>query len=153
MKGIWRCAATVCAIGSFVTIISDPAFPIRRAGGGGWGATTQYGSLFNPSTIESISGEVVGVNAFTPFRRMASGYLVTVTTDTETVSVHVGPAWYVDQQGFMIEPGDIIGVIGSRITYNEAPAIMAMEVHKGEEVIILRDRSGVPPWSAFSAAE
>lgn len=148
MKKISTVAWTVSLIAILVALFSADASAIRRAGGQGWDANTMYGSLFDPATIEDISGEVLSIEPFTPFRRMGTGYLVMLKTSDSTIPVHVGPAWYVDQQTFQIEPGDTLQITGSRIEYNGSPAIMAMKVTKGDQVLVLRNAQGIPAWSS-----
>ncbi len=118
-------------------------------GSGGWGAGTKYGKMYNPRTVETISGEVVSVDQFTPMRGMRSGVHVTVKTEKETVSVHLGPAWYLENQDIKIEPGDKVDVKGSRITFSGKPAMIATEIKKGDHVLKLRDDNGIPAWSGW----
>jgi hypothetical protein len=35
-------------------------------GSGGWGMGTAYGKMYNPKTVETISGEVVSIDKITP---------------------------------------------------------------------------------------
>jgi hypothetical protein len=44
---------------------------------------------------------------------------------------------------------DKIEVKGSRITFDGKPAIIAAEVKKGDDVLVLRDASGLPVWSGW----
>jgi hypothetical protein len=48
-----------------------------------------------------------------------------------------------------IVAGDKIEVKGSRITYQGKPAIIAAEIHKGDEVLMLRDANGIPMWAGW----
>lgn len=75
---------------------------------------------------------------------MADGVHRMVKTDKETVSVHLGPSWYIENQDVGIAGTDKIAVKGSRITLEGKPAIIAAEVKKGDEVLMLRDASGIP---------
>lgn len=120
---------------------------IRRAGGQGWGAHTAYGKLFDPTTLVTLRGEVLSVERFTPFRQMGYGLLVVLETPTETIDVHVGPGWFVAEQDFEISPGDKITVRGSRILFQERPAIIATEVRSGQRTLKLRLDNGQPVWS------
>ena len=122
---------------------------MKWKGGGGWGIGTQYGKMYNPKTAETISGEVVSVDKFTPVKGMSYGVHLTVKTDKETISVHLGPAWYIENQDVKIEPKDKIQVKGSRITFDGKPAIIAAEVKKGQEILRLRDENGFPAWSGW----
>jgi hypothetical protein len=122
---------------------------IMWKGGGGWGAGTPYGRLYNPQTVETISGEVVSVDKITPGKGMYYGVHAIVKTDKGTISVHLGPGWYIENQDVKIAPKDKIEVKGSRIIFQGKPAIIAAEVKKGDDILILRDASGFPVWSGW----
>lgn len=118
-------------------------------GSGGWGMGTPYGKMYDPKTIETISGEVVSIDKVTPMKGMSYGVHLTVKTDKETISVHLGPGWFIENQDVKIEPKDRVEVKGSRITFGGKPAVIAAEVRKGEEVLKLRDDNGLPVWSGW----
>jgi hypothetical protein len=120
-----------------------------QKGSGGWGAGTPYGRMYNPQTVETICGEVVSVDKITPMKGMYYGVHLALKTDKETISVHLGPAWYIENQDVKIEPKDKIEVKGSRITFEDKPALIAAEVKKGDDVLVLRDTSGFPVWSGW----
>ncbi len=80
---------------------------------------------------------------------MSAGIHMNVKTDKETISVHLGPSWYLENQDLKIEPKDKIEVKGSKITFEGKPAIVAAEVRKGDEVLRLRDDAGFPVWSGW----
>jgi hypothetical protein len=63
--------------------------------------------------------------------------------------VHLGPGWYIENQDVKIAPKDSIEVKGSRIILDGKPAIIAAEVKKGDDVLVLRDVSGFPVWSGW----
>jgi len=118
-------------------------------GGGGWGPGTPYNRMYDPKTLETTTGEVVSVSRITPNKGMSVGIHMNVKTDKETISVHLGPGWYLENQDVKIEPKDKVEVKGSRITFGGKPAIIAAEVKKGDEVLKLRDDSGFPVWSGW----
>ena len=72
-------------------------------GGGGWGSGMPYSRMFNPQTVETIRGVVVLVEKIAPMRGMAYGVHAVVKTDKETISVHLGPDWYITNQDVRIE--------------------------------------------------
>lgn len=139
---VWGC------LFSWVVILQAQSteVAIRRAGGQGWGKETAYGKLFNPGALETLRGKVISVDRFTPFRQMGYGFLVLLQTPSGPIDVHVGPGWYVTQQGFELSPGDEIVVRGSRITFEDKPAIMAIRIQKGQRVLELRGEDGTPVW-------
>ena len=121
----------------------------RQKGREGWGSGDRYGKMYDTKTVETINGEVVSVTKMTPMTGMSSGLHLTLKTDKETVSVHLGPSWYLEKQEVKIEPKDTIEVKGSRITFNGKPAIIAAEVKKGAAVLRLRDETGFPVWAGW----
>ncbi|WP_273860424.1 hypothetical protein [Photobacterium sp. GSS17] len=118
-------------------------------GSGGWGHGSQYGMMYDPQTIESISGDVVSVDKVTLMHGMHYGVHLTVKTAEGNVSVHLGPAWYIENQDVKITPNDKVTIKGSRITFDGQPAMIAIEVRKGNEVLTLRDPEGYPVWSGW----
>jgi len=118
-------------------------------GSGGWGNGGAYQRMFDPATMETLSGEVLSVDSLTPLNGMGPGIHLMVRSDVETISVHLGPAWYIGGQDVRIETGDTLGVTGSRIEFQGKPAIIASEVKKGDEVLKLRDERGIPVWSGW----
>jgi hypothetical protein len=118
-------------------------------GSGGWGPGTPYNRMYNPKAVETITGEVTKVDRITPAKGMSGGVHMLVKTDKETLSVHLGPSWYLENQDVKIEPKDKVEVKGSRITFGGKPALIASEVKKGNEVLTLRDESGFPAWMGW----
>lgn len=118
-------------------------------GSGGWSSGSKYGRMYNPSTVETIKGEVVSVDKITPMQGMRYGVHLMVNTGKENISVHLGPGWYIENQDVTIEPKDKVEITGSRVTFDGKPAIIAKEVRKGEKLLILRDENGFPAWSGW----
>ncbi len=114
---------------------------------GGWGSSTPYGRMYDPKTVETISGVVEKVEKITPMRGMSYGVHILLKTDKDMVDVHLGPSWYIEKQSVKIKKGDMVEIKGSRITFRGKPAVIAAEVKKGDEVLMLRDENGVPAWS------
>ena len=71
----------------------------------------------------------------------------TLKSEKEIIPVHLGPSWYMEKQAVTIAAGDKVEVTGSRIMYRGKPTIIAAEVKKGDQVLKLRDASGVPAWA------
>jgi hypothetical protein len=134
-------------------LVLPPAVFAQRGmqwqGSGGWGSGGSYGRMYDPKTVETVSGEVVGLDYLTPAKGMGQGIHLLLKTDKETISVHLGPSWFIESQDVKILKGDRIDVRGSRITFNQKPAIIAAEVTKGNETLKLRDDNGFPVWSGW----
>ena len=104
-------------------------------GSGGWGPGTQYNRMYDPKTVETISGEITVVDRITPAKGMAGGVHMNVKTDKETISVHLGPGFYIENQDVKLQAKDKVEVKGSRVTFDGKPAIIAAEVKKCDEVL------------------
>ncbi len=118
-------------------------------GSGGWGSNAPYCGLYNAKATETLSGEVVSVERFTPSKGMGHGVHITLKTDKETIPVHLGPLWFVEKQDIKIEANDKVEVKGARITFNDKPAIIAATVKKGDMTLVLRDETGIPVWAGW----
>lgn len=123
---------------------------MRWRGSGGWGPGTPYNRLYDPKTVETVSGEIQSVDRITPRKGMSYGVHLNLKTDKgEIVSVQLGPGWYIENQDVKIQPKDKVEVKGSKVTFGGKPAIIAAEVRKGDEVLKLRDDNGFPAWSGW----
>lgn len=102
---------------------------------------------YDPTTVETLNGEVLSVTKTTSRRGQGYGVHLLVKTDRETVEVHLGPEWYLDRQNFSVEVGDRVEIKGSRITDAGMPTLIASQVTKGDDLLTLRDENGLPMWS------
>jgi hypothetical protein len=118
-------------------------------GSGGWGPVSNYGRMYNPKTVVTVEGEVLSVDTFTPSKGMSPGVHLTLKTADGTISVHLGPEWYISAQDTKVGKGDRIAVKGSRITFDGKPAIIAAQITKGDETLDLRDDKGFPAWAGW----
>ena len=149
-KANFLLAIAMLVVFAFVGLTSaQPRGGMMWRGSGGWGPGSQYNRMYDPKSLETISGEVTKVDRITPSQGMSGGIHMLVKTDKETVSVHLGPSWYLENQDVKIEPKDKVEVKGAKTTFAGKPAIIAAEVKKGDEVLKLRDDSGFPVWSGW----
>jgi len=118
-------------------------------GSGGWGPGTPYNRMYDPAKVETVSGTIEAVTQVVPMKGMYYAVALTLRTDKETISVHLGPEWYIGRLDIKIEKGDTIEVKGARATFAGKPAIIAAEVKKGDSVLVLRDSAGVPVWAGW----
>jgi hypothetical protein len=122
---------------------------MQGRGSAGWGPGTPYARMYDQKTVETISGEVASLETLTPMQGMGAGLHLLLKTDKGVISVHLGPAWYLENQDVSLQPGDRVQVRGSRITFQGKPAIIAAEVTRGDEVLHLRDEAGFPLWAGW----
>ncbi len=121
----------------------------RGRGPRGWELGNQYCLAYKPDTTVTIRGEVISVEKTIPRKGMFYGVHLMVKTGENTVSVNLGPGWYIEDQGITFEPEDKLEITGSKVTFDEEQVIIASEVKKGDEVLELRDGNGIPAWSGW----
>ena len=71
-----------------------------------------------------------------------------VKTGTDTVDVYLCPKFFLDDMGVSFSKGDEIALTGSKVKQGEADLILAREVVKGNDTLVLRDGKGNPVWSS-----
>ncbi len=101
---------------------------------------------YDVKSVETINGEVYKIDRVENKEKGMVGIHVGLKTASESIEVHLGPAWYVDAQSVRLAKGDAREIKGSKITYKDAPALIAATIKKGEEVLVLRDDEGKPVW-------
>jgi hypothetical protein len=100
------------------------------------------GGLFDADDVVTLQGTATAVNRYGGHQ----GMFLTLQTAQETLEVHLGPAWYLEDQGFAITPNSPVSVKGFRSDWNGQPVLMASEVTQGDRVLQLRDANGYPLW-------
>jgi hypothetical protein len=153
MLMIWKtaCAAlTLLLLGAWcVPAAAQGRGPFGGCGEGGWGRSGAYFSHFDPAKVETLSGEVVSVQQVSPVKGVSQGVHLVLKTAREQISVHLGPAWYIDNQEPTIQPKDKLEITGSRVSLNGKVVIIASEVRKGDTSLKLRDGEGHPAWCGW----
>lgn len=129
----------------------------------GWGLGHPYQNMYNPKGIETYSGEVINIDTVIPMKGMSPGvHLMLLTKDKKTVSVHLGPAWFIERLDTPIKKGDNIEIAGSMVImnietkpgeFNAEHVLIASQVKKGDKVLQLRDALGEPIWSGWEKME
>ena len=89
-------------------------------------------------TVEDVM-QVPGTSAM-------SGTHLSLKTKSETIHVHLGPTAFVGKQEITFAKGDAVAVTGSRMKGDGFEAILARTVKRGNKVITLRDKNGMPRW-------
>ena len=119
----------------------------RENGGGPGGGP---GRMYDPAKAETVQGEVIAVEKIGGGQRMGSGIGLKLKTASGELVVHLGPQWYIEQQGEIpIKAGDIVEVKGVKASRGGKEFFLAGEVQKGGDILKLRDDSGVPLWAGW----
>jgi sporulation protein YlmC with PRC-barrel domain len=128
----------------------DSTYPILRGSGIRPAPRTEdpYKKLFDPKTIKTISGEVIKIDQVPEFGFGLQMRLTVFIDKKEILPVYLGPAFYIvgPWQGKHFKLGDKVAVSGSQVTVRGEPFMIATTVKRGNEVLRLRDKDGIPGW-------
>jgi hypothetical protein len=107
--------------------------------------------MYDVKTETTIKGTVERVETVTGTggrgRHALGGTHLVVKTDTESIEVHVGPTAYLTEKGITLAKGDTLEIVGSRVTIETEPVVIAKQIKKAGDTWTLRDASGRPLWS------
>ena len=107
--------------------------------------------MYDVKTETTIRGTVESVDTVTGAGGRGPGALggahLTVKTEKEALEVHVGPTAYLTEKGITLAKGDTLEILGSRVTIDKEPVVIARQIKKGDNTWTLRDASGRPLWS------
>ncbi|BAY22489.1 hypothetical protein NIES2100_22520 [Calothrix sp. NIES-2100] len=145
MKKIVPTIATI----SILSLLSVPVVLAQSGTGGCTSRATSYQRMYDSKTVETITGEVIAIDNVSSPRGMSGGLHLKVKTATEAIPVHLGPAWYINQQNIQIKLQDNIEVKGSRITFAGQPTIIAAQIKKDNQILNLRSDDGIPVWAGW----
>jgi hypothetical protein len=70
-----------------------------------------------------------------------------VTSGTDTIDIYLCPKAFLDDMGATFVKGDEVTVTGSKIKQDGSDLILAREVVKGTDTLMLRDDKGKPIWN------
>jgi hypothetical protein len=65
----------------------------------------------------------------------------------EVVDLYFCPKSFMDDMGVTFNKGDELAFTGSKVKYGGADLVLAREVVKGTETLVLRDEKGNPVWN------
>ncbi len=72
---------------------------------------------------------------------------LTIKAGTDTFDLYLCPKSFMDDMGVSFAKGDEVAFTGSKVKLGEAEMILAREVVKGTDTLVLRDAKGVPVWN------
>ena len=106
--------------------------------------------LYNPQTVTTVTGQVEKLEELPSMGRgggMGMQYRgLLLKTDHGSLTVHLGPGWYLDEKKFAVKVGDTVAATGSQVTLNNQPALIAREIKVNDTTLKLRDDQGLPVW-------
>jgi hypothetical protein len=103
--------------------------------------------MYDTSTVGTIEGTIEGIERVPLDSHV--GIHLRVRQGEDLVPVHLGPAWFLDNQDEALVVGARVVVVGSRVSLDGATYWIAAEVRVGDATLMLRDARGVPRWQAW----
>ncbi|MCL4502300.1 MAG: hypothetical protein M1438_10670 [Deltaproteobacteria bacterium] len=112
--------------------------------GRGMGPGGGIGRMYNPQTVTTIKGTVESQGPRMGPRMQHQSWVI--KTDAGKVTVHLGPAWYLNQHQMTIKPGDAMVATGSQMEMGGGTMMVAKEATVQGKTLKLRDDQGLPLW-------
>lgn len=101
---------------------------------------------YDEANQQSVRGWVVETKDFQCPVNNAMGSHITVKNETGSIEVHLAPASFMKQYDIAFTKDQNVTVVGSKITYEGKPALIAKSVAIGRETFNFRDAKGRPLW-------
>ena len=129
----------------FSLILFVPVFAYAQ----GWGWNSNYNRLYDVNTETTTSGTISEIADFSLGGDCPFGIALIISADGDVKTVHLGPAWYIDNQDIKFSLGEKVEVVGSLIKYDNNDVIIAREITREDGVLLLRDKEGFPYWAGW----
>jgi hypothetical protein len=138
-------------IGKIVLVLALILLAAGPSWGQAWWAAAARAAKtmqYDRGTVETLRGTVMEVEQLAPRRveRLSQVHLL-LKTNGGTITVKLGPESWLTQQNFNLAPGDQVTIKGSLINRPLHRFLIAGEVRKGNQVLLLRDANGRPLWT------
>jgi hypothetical protein len=96
---------------------------------------------YDRGTVQTLSGTVIDV------QNVISKVHLLLRVGRATIVVQLGPASWLARHNFSLAPGRQVTVTGSRINRLRRSFLIAREIKKSNQVLLLRDENGRPLWT------
>jgi len=118
---------------AFLTLLLGSAFSIAQAG-----------PKYDTSTEAKFKGTIEELKLPPKDKDIAH---ITIKSGTDTFDLYLCPKSFIDDMGVSFAKGDEVAFTGSKIKQGDADMILAKEVVKGTDTLVLRDDKGNPVWN------
>jgi len=109
-------------------------------------AYSQAGPKYDVATETKFKGTIQDLKLPEKSNNKEIAHL-TIKSGTDTFDLYLCPKSFMDDMGVIFAKGDEIAFTGSKVKQGEAEMILAREVVKGEDTLVLRDAKGNPVWN------
>ena len=101
---------------------------------------------YDPSTEAKMKVTVQELKLPDKGKEKEAAHLV-VKSGTDTLDIYLCPKSFLDDMGANFAKGDEVTITGSKIKQDGTDLILAREVVKGTDTLLLRDDKGKPVWN------
>lgn len=133
-----------------VFMLAAAGFAAETKSMGGWESDSPYNRLYNPSEMDRIKGTVDKVVEVVPMPGMSPGVaLIVQESKSESIVVHLCPAWYIDVNSTGLKKGDPVKIRGAWAEIGGEYVFMASKIKKGDyfELKVRLTKDGKPFWT------
>ena len=109
-------------------------------------AAAQAGPKYDPATETKLKGTIEELKLPPKGNEKDIAHLM-IKNGEDVLDVYLCPKSFIDDMGVTFAKGDEIAFTGSKVKQGEADMILAREVVKGADTLVLRDDKGNPVWS------
>lgn len=132
------------SVGSFGKILLPASLAIFF--GGTLSAAQAHPPKYDPATEIKMKGVVEDLK-FPPKGQEKEVAHLLMKNGDDMVDIYLCPKSFMDDMGVTFIKGDAIAFTGSKIKQDGAYLILAREIVKGQDTLVLRDDKGKPVWS------
>jgi len=101
---------------------------------------------YDPKTEITVKGTIEDVQEQTSKNGNMGTHLM-LKTDSGTLPVHVGPSAYIAKKQFSFAKGDVVEILGSKVSMAGEETLLAREITKAGKTLVLRNAQGIPEWA------
>jgi hypothetical protein len=109
-------------------------------------SSAQSAPKYDPSTEAKFKGTVEDLKLPPKGSEKQIAYMV-IKSGTDEIEIYLCPKSYMDDMGVSFAKGDEIAFTGSKVKEGTTDMVLAREVVKGTDTLVLRDDKGNPVWN------
>ena len=112
----------------------------------GLSAAQTHPPKYDPATETKMKGVVEDLR-LPPKGQEKDAVHLLIKNGDDMIDIYLCPKSFMDDMGVAFSKGDAIAVTGSKVKQDGADLILAREVVKGQDTLVLRDDKGNPVWN------
>jgi hypothetical protein len=140
MRHHWTIALLTVALLLSAAFAASPPVKVQARPG------STYMVLFDPSKMATVEGTIERIYVVPSAKVWLTAVNVTLRTGQGELKVEMGPSWFLDNQELHLKVDDRVTITGSQIKNNGVESLIATEVRRNNEVLMLRATDGMPVW-------